>query len=199
MFSGQATRIGQGVFCSDGNNHILRAGENPAVDLENGNVLTSCCLAAHGSTAGFSALRRYAMPIDTDTQGEIEFRRGFSDGILCAIEALESGVLPRQLRPWAESVIDRWQLGHDDNFADVSVPPPPPRPWAEIRAEILKRDNYICEYCGKEADSVDHIRPVCKGGTDDAANLVSSCRRCNSKKGKKLLSEWKPRLRGHHT
>ena len=32
---------------------------------------------------------------------------------------------------------------------------------------------------------VDHVQPVCKGGSNHIDNLVPSCKRCNSKKGAK--------------
>lgn len=54
--------------------------------------------------------------------------------------------------------------------------------WKKIRLKILKRDKYSCKYCDGPADSVDHIKPINKGGTDDEDNLTSSCRSCNSKK-----------------
>lgn len=47
--------------------------------------------------------------------------------------------------------------------------------WRKTRARILKRDRYICQLCGKPgADSVDHIQPVSRGGTDADANLQLS-------------------------
>ncbi len=51
---------------------------------------------------------------------------------------------------------------------------------------ILKRDKYICGYCGKKKKSlnlaIDHIIPVCYGGYHGIENWVSSCRSCNRKK-----------------
>jgi len=42
-----------------------------------------------------------------------------------------------------------------------------------------------CVYCGDEANSVDHIIPISKGGTDDLNNLVAACARCNYSLGNK--------------
>ena len=39
-----------------------------------------------------------------------------------------------------------------------------------------------CAYCGRRADSVDHVIPRCQGGSDDAGNLVPACKPCNSSK-----------------
>jgi 5-methylcytosine-specific restriction endonuclease McrA len=57
------------------------------------------------------------------------------------------------------------------------------RQWRSIRERILRRDGYICQYCGQEADTVDHVLPRRLGGNDSDGNLVSSCRRCNLSKG----------------
>jgi 5-methylcytosine-specific restriction endonuclease McrA len=51
--------------------------------------------------------------------------------------------------------------------------------WRKRRALILKMHDYCCVYCGDEANTVDHIIPINKGGTDDPLNLVAACGRCN--------------------
>lgn len=51
--------------------------------------------------------------------------------------------------------------------------------WRKLRKRILERDQYICQYCGNEADTVDHVIERSKGGTDSLDNLVAACRRCN--------------------
>lgn len=55
--------------------------------------------------------------------------------------------------------------------------------WKDQRIRVLKRDGYICAYCGQEADQVDHVIPRKIGGTHDLDNLVACCKSCNSKKG----------------
>ena len=57
--------------------------------------------------------------------------------------------------------------------------------WKTQRLIVLKRDCYICAYCGEPANEVDHIQPRVLGGTDDLDNLVAACRRCNAMKGKR--------------
>lgn len=63
----------------------------------------------------------------------------------------------------------------------------------KIRFEVLKRDKFTCQYCGRQAPDVvlniDHIRPVSKGGTNDITNLVTSCFDCNSGKSDTELSD----------
>jgi 5-methylcytosine-specific restriction endonuclease McrA len=52
--------------------------------------------------------------------------------------------------------------------------------WYALRATVLKRDNYICSYCGGPANSADHIKPRSKGGSDTLDNLVAVCHGPNS-------------------
>lgn len=55
-----------------------------------------------------------------------------------------------------------------------------------LRYEVLRRDAHTCRYCGAKAPdvllTVDHVIPDALGGTDDASNLVTACRDCNSGK-----------------
>ena len=55
---------------------------------------------------------------------------------------------------------------------------------------IYKRDQYSCGYCGsKQSLTIDHIIPRSRGGGDTWENLVTSCSRCNTKKGNKTPKE----------
>lgn len=49
-----------------------------------------------------------------------------------------------------------------------------------------------CVYCGKPATSIDHVRPLSRGGQETASNLVPACAHCNSTKHARLLTEWDP-------
>jgi 5-methylcytosine-specific restriction endonuclease McrA len=57
------------------------------------------------------------------------------------------------------------------------------RAWQVLRKQILDRDQHCCAYCGREANTVDHIIPVSLGGDMHPTNLVAACRPCNSAKG----------------
>jgi ferredoxin len=61
------------------------------------------------------------------------------------------------------------------------------------RFEVFKRDQFTCRYCGRRSPEivleVDHIYPVCEGGTDDPINLASSCWECNRGKAGVSLSD----------
>lgn len=54
----------------------------------------------------------------------------------------------------------------------------------EKRRAIYNRDSRVCVYCGSAHNlTLDHVVPVEAGGTNEATNLVTACRRCNSRKG----------------
>ncbi len=53
------------------------------------------------------------------------------------------------------------------------------------KRNILKRDNYTCQYCGRRdlPLTIDHVIPKRMGGKDTWENLVCACVECNNKKG----------------
>jgi 5-methylcytosine-specific restriction endonuclease McrA len=61
------------------------------------------------------------------------------------------------------------------------------------RRNIFLRDDYVCQYCGERFDpkylTCDHIIPKSRGGVTEWSNIVTSCNRCNLKKGDKLTDE----------
>lgn len=46
-----------------------------------------------------------------------------------------------------------------------------------------------CFWCGGTPDTVDHLIPLIRGGTNGEGNLVPACRRCNSSKAHRLPIE----------
>lgn len=62
---------------------------------------------------------------------------------------------------------------------------------AGLRYDILKRDGFMCQICGADANThgvtlhVDHIKPVARWGKTEAKNLQTLCRDCNLGKGAK--------------
>jgi len=59
--------------------------------------------------------------------------------------------------------------------------------WRVIRANILVRDNYLCQPCKRKgaitaANIVDHIKAKAHGGTDDPSNLEATCDPCHKAK-----------------
>lgn len=69
----------------------------------------------------------------------------------------------------------------------------PRREWKLNRKNILIRDNYQCQYCGKKYPlsliTIDHIIPRSRGGTAAWTNVVTCCNKCNTKKGGRLPRE----------
>ena len=60
------------------------------------------------------------------------------------------------------------------------------------KKNILKRDAYTCQYCGRnggERMTIDHVIPKSLGGRTVWENVVSACRGCNLKKGNKSPGE----------
>ncbi|MBP2898786.1 HNH endonuclease [Escherichia coli] len=55
--------------------------------------------------------------------------------------------------------------------------------FRDYRKAALKRDRYICLWCGRPATTVDHIIPSSKGGSDLPQNLLASCSECNTRRG----------------
>lgn len=55
------------------------------------------------------------------------------------------------------------------------------------RRAVFARDQGKCQYCGKRAESIDHVVPRSKGGAHSWNNVVACCRRCNTYKGDRLL------------
>lgn len=62
----------------------------------------------------------------------------------------------------------------------------PYRKRAYSKGHIFLRDSHTCQYCGKmdvhNKLTLDHILPQSRGGKSVWENLVTCCRRCNTKK-----------------
>ncbi len=67
-----------------------------------------------------------------------------------------------------------------------------PRPRIALsKREILRRDEYTCQYCGRKMRTLtlDHVIPRRQGGSHTWENLVAACAPCNRRKGGKLAAE----------
>lgn len=73
---------------------------------------------------------------------------------------------------------------------------------------LARKSGGVCSYCpvsltdpGRDLPTSlqwDHVVPLSRGGTHSVGNLLPACRSCNLSKGKKFLTEWRPRERGRH-
>jgi len=116
---------------------------------------------------------------------ENSYRRGYWDGVLQAIEYLRDGSDVRQLDYWLYNDLMRWKC---EDCNDDSLPPSMVA-WKKLRECILKAHEEICAYCGMPANHVDHVIPVCEGGSYSPDNLVAACQKCNLKKGTHFIEE----------
>ena len=60
---------------------------------------------------------------------------------------------------------------------------------AITRRSVFARDGHRCQYCGGQAENIDHVTPRSRGGAHIWENVVAACRRCNSLKEDRLLEE----------
>ena len=65
------------------------------------------------------------------------------------------------------------------------------------KKNILRRDNYTCQYCGTSNHplTVDHVVPKSRGGGTNWTNIVVACKTCNLKKGDRTPFEVDMQLR----
>ncbi len=67
--------------------------------------------------------------------------------------------------------------------------------WYPTRLAIYARDGHTCLACGsRERLTLDHVRPVSRGGSNLPRNLITLCLSCNSSRQDRPLSVWKPGL-----
>nr|WP_313812038.1 HNH endonuclease [Glutamicibacter sp.] len=77
------------------------------------------------------------------------------------------------------------------------------RPYRDMnhvtRRGVLRRDGFMCAYCGKAANTIDHVVPRSRGGQNTWENLVAACLSCNSRKADKMLAQlgWRLRVTPH--
>ena len=93
--------------------------------------------------------------------------------VVAALSCLSKDSLP-------EDIVAEFQMYNQKIFIEANVHPQ----LSLTRREcVVIRDNFRCQYCGKELKEVadyemDHIMPRISGGKDNYQNLVASCVKC---------------------
>jgi len=67
---------------------------------------------------------------------------------------------------------------------------------AQDVAEKRTAQNDCCYYCGCDVSEnyhIEHFIPLAKGGSNNAENIVISCRSCNQSKQNLMPDEWAER------
>lgn len=66
-------------------------------------------------------------------------------------------------------------------------------PKTRRRALLHKwqRQGRTCTFCPNPCESVDHVIPLARGGTNYEGNLTPACIRCNSSRGARTVMEWR--------
>ncbi len=114
----------------------------------------------------------------------------------CEGEFIWASSSPKQLYCSKECSKEFWKKKRKDMGKGIIIKGNGQREnYYKLRFEIFKRDNFTCQYCGRNVkeDKIklhcDHIHPKSKEGLFIANNLITSCEECNSGKGNTLLSE----------
>jgi 5-methylcytosine-specific restriction endonuclease McrA len=73
------------------------------------------------------------------------------------------------------------------------------RPTVRLtRKNLMIRDAHQCQYCARRPPvrdlNIDHVMPRSRGGEDSWENLVTACRVCNLRKGRRTPDEASMRL-----
>ena len=66
---------------------------------------------------------------------------------------------------------------------------------ALTKENVFIRDNYTCQYCGENAESIDHVTPKSKGGSHEWSNVVACCKKCNLIKADKFIKQTNLKLK----
>lgn len=117
---------------------------------------------------------------ESDRLQEAEYRRGYRDGWIAAVEAMFNRWFLGKRRVY-DMLWDHWEW---------------PLLWW-VQHQLGSRlifppsvDGPYCTYCGVPAEHLDHVIPRSRGGTSNDDNLVPACARCNLAKGAKTPEEW---------
>ena len=72
--------------------------------------------------------------------------------------------------------------------------------WRKVRRQVLNRDNWTCQNCGRWGNQCDHIKPLFEGGAPyDLTNVqvlcrthhIEKCRREQTRPEPPEVKEWR--------
>ncbi len=58
------------------------------------------------------------------------------------------------------------------------------------RQTVFQKTDGICHYCASSAETIDHMVPLSRGGSNDIENLIGACKKCNGDKGNATAEEY---------
>ncbi len=72
----------------------------------------------------------------------------------------------------------------------------------EKRLALYLRDGFACAWCGAGVEdgvvlTLDHLHPYAHGGSNEAANLVTACSKCNSARGDRAVGVFAEAVAGY--
>jgi hypothetical protein len=70
----------------------------------------------------------------------------------------------------------------------------------QFKQDIRYSFGGLCAYCRcRRANTIDHLKPRCKGGSNLRSNLVPACHECNHSKGSEMWLSWYQRQEFYNT
>jgi len=108
----------------------------------------------------------------------------FADNFAARLEELTEEIISLNVEVYP---LEGGYIGHAIEGAELV---PKRKSKSNFRRMIFEHWKSRCAYCGKHADTLDHVVPRHKGGLTVKENLVSCCRRCNGSKGAEDLWNW---------
>lgn len=89
-------------------------------------------------------------------------------------------------RAWREANPQAVRAIHFANKSNTRA-----RRWSDSTQKVFAKDLLrdlpltSCTYCGEQAETWDHVVPLCDGGDNALSNLTPTCHPCNRKKGRR--------------
>lgn len=113
-------------------------------------------------------------------------------------EILEKVSLPFNTEDWQEFIrqtdlLETEVLANDrDGLKKIILRKSARQVDSKVSWRVYKRDGYKCRYCGRDDIplTVDHLMTWEEGGPSVEGNLVSSCKKCNKKRGNMEYANW---------